>query len=122
LENFHQKTQIFQFFPLRIKKISLVGSKSTWVIDGSASYLLWVKSLLGSGQGPSLTQTDDRHTLYSNTCVVVTFPIKKRINTELFVDRMAAFYVVDGWIKDENVVGRGQPMVMVDPQIEYTTC
>jgi len=33
---------------------------------------------------------------------VMTFPIKKRINTELFIDRMAALYVVDGRIK--NVV------------------
>jgi len=31
-----------------------------------------------------------------------TFAIKKRINTELFTDRMAALYIADGRIKDEN--------------------
>jgi len=32
-----------------------------------------------------------------------TFPIKKRINTDLFIDRMAALYKVDGRIRGENV-------------------
>jgi len=36
------------------KKLLQVGSESTRVEAGSASYLLWVKSKLGSGQGPSL--------------------------------------------------------------------
>jgi len=35
LENFPPKSQIFQFFPLRVKKSGLVRSKSTWVKDGS---------------------------------------------------------------------------------------
>jgi len=42
------------FFPFGSKKFLLVVSKSTWVKGGSASYLQWVKSKLGSGQGPSL--------------------------------------------------------------------
>jgi len=49
------KMSIFQFFSLRVKKKLLrVGSESTRVKAGSASYLLRVKSKLGSGQGPSL--------------------------------------------------------------------
>jgi len=42
------------FFPLDKKKLLRVGSESTRVEAGSASYLLQVKSKLGSGQGPSL--------------------------------------------------------------------
>jgi len=37
------------FFPSNQKKSLRVGSKSTWVKGGSASYLLQVKSKLGSG-------------------------------------------------------------------------
>jgi len=37
------------FFPFGSKKSLRVGSKSTWVKGGSASYLLRVKSKLGSG-------------------------------------------------------------------------
>jgi len=52
---FSLKTSNFQFFSLRVKKKLLwVGSESTRVKAGSASYLLRVKSKLGSGQGPSL--------------------------------------------------------------------
>jgi len=49
LENFPQKCQIYQFFTLRIKK-NLFGSESTRDEGGSASYLLRVKSKLGSGR------------------------------------------------------------------------
>jgi len=42
------------FFPSGQKKLLWVGSESTRVKAGSASYLLRVKSNLGSGQGPSL--------------------------------------------------------------------
>jgi len=42
------------FFPSGQKKSLRVGSKSTQVKGGSASYLLRVKSKLRSGQGPSL--------------------------------------------------------------------
>jgi len=34
----------------------------------------------------------------------MTLPIKRRINTELFIDRTAALYVLASKIKDENVV------------------
>jgi len=52
LENFPYKCQIFSLW---VKKKSLwVGSISTWVKGGLASYLLRLKSMLGSGQGPSL--------------------------------------------------------------------
>jgi len=59
LENFRLKSQIFQFFPFHSgqKKYLWVGSKSTRVKDGSASYLLRVKSMLRLGQGPSLPET-----------------------------------------------------------------
>jgi len=42
------------FFPSDQKKSLGIGSKSTWVKGGLASYLLQVKSKLVSGQGPSL--------------------------------------------------------------------
>jgi len=45
LENFSKKLQILYFW---VKKID-----SGWVKEGSASYLLRVKSMLGSGQGTS---------------------------------------------------------------------
>jgi len=52
----------FEKFPLKIpnfsKKSLLVGSKSTWVKDRSASYLRQFKSMLRLGQGPSLTAID----------------------------------------------------------------
>jgi len=35
---------------------------------------------------------------------VMIFPIKKRINTELFMDKMAALFMADGQIKDELIV------------------
>jgi len=42
--NFPQKSQNFNFFPYVFKKIS----KSTWVKERFASYLLRVKSMLGA--------------------------------------------------------------------------
>jgi len=53
LENFPLKSQIFLLFALVVKK-NLIESKSTWVKDGLACYLLLVKGMLGSGQSPSL--------------------------------------------------------------------
>jgi len=53
LENFPYKRQYL--LPFGSKKSLRVGSKSTQVKGGLASYLLRVKSKLGSGQGPSLT-------------------------------------------------------------------
>jgi len=51
LENFPQKSQIFQFFAIRVKKnLGGLGQKVPWL----ASYLLRVKSMLVSCQGPSL--------------------------------------------------------------------
>jgi len=55
LKNFTIK---HQFFPFGSKKSLWVGSKSTPAKGGSASYLLRVKSMLGSGQGPSLSLRD----------------------------------------------------------------
>jgi len=51
--------KFFNFFPFGKKNLFRVGfgSKSTWVKGGSVSHLLWVKSMLGSGQGPSLQHT-----------------------------------------------------------------
>jgi len=41
-------------------------------------------------------------------------PSDERIYTELFIDRMAALYIVNGRINDESSEG-GQPLVPVDP-------
>jgi len=46
--------KFFNFFPSGQKKSLWVGSESTRVKGGLASYLLRVKTKLGSGQGPSL--------------------------------------------------------------------
>jgi len=54
------------FLPFGSKKSLQVGSESTRVGGGSASYLLWVKSKLRSGQGPSLPDTDGTHCLICN--------------------------------------------------------
>jgi len=51
---FPLKTSNFSFGSKKISS-GRVGSKSTWVKGGSASYLLLVKSMLGLGQGPSLS-------------------------------------------------------------------
>jgi len=50
-----KNVRFFNFFPLSLKKSLPVGSKSTLVNGGPASYLLRVKSKLGSGQGLSLS-------------------------------------------------------------------
>jgi len=55
LENFPLKIPNFSTFCPSGQKISLVGSKNTWVKYRLASYLLWVKSMLGSGR-PTLLQ------------------------------------------------------------------
>jgi len=49
-----KNVKFFTFFPFGLKKFLRVGSKSTRVKGGSASYLRRVKSKLGSGQDPSL--------------------------------------------------------------------
>jgi len=46
--------KFFSFLTFGSKKCHRVGLKSTRVKAGSASYLVRVKSMLGSGQGPSL--------------------------------------------------------------------
>jgi len=45
-----KNVKFFNFSPSDQKKSLRVGSKSTWVKGGSASYLLWVKSKLGLGR------------------------------------------------------------------------
>jgi len=47
------------FFPSGQKKLLRVGSESTRVKAGLASYLLRVKSKLGSSQGPSLQMSEN---------------------------------------------------------------
>jgi len=54
---FPLKIPNFQFFPFGSKKSLRVGSKSTQVKGWFSSYLLRVKSMPGSGQGPSLLWT-----------------------------------------------------------------
>jgi len=46
---------------------------------------------------------------------MMIFPIKKRIKTELFIERTAALNKVNGWLKG------GQQLVLfvIDPQIKY---
>jgi len=50
---------------------------------------------------------------------VMTFPIKKRIETEIFIGRNAALFIQNGGIKDMNKREGGQPFVLVDPQINH---
>jgi len=58
-EKFALKMSNFSIFcPLGQKKSLRVASESTRVGGRSASYLLRVKSKLGSGQGPSLVGSD----------------------------------------------------------------
>jgi len=57
LENFPKKSKNFQLYALWVKKSHRFGSKTTQIKDMSASYLLRVKSMIGSGQGPSLGLT-----------------------------------------------------------------
>jgi len=49
LENFHQKSQSFNFFLYRSKNSHRVGSKITRLKDGLAPYLLRARRMLGSG-------------------------------------------------------------------------
>jgi len=49
---------------------------------------------------------------------VMTFPIKKRINTELFIDRTAALNIKENWIREETSEG-DQPVALVDWRNEY---
>jgi len=50
-----ENTKCFKIFSPSVLNLYLrVGSKSTWVKDTFAFYLLQAKSMLGSSQGPSL--------------------------------------------------------------------
>jgi len=49
-----KNVKFFNFLLFGSKKLLRVGSESTRVEAGSASYLMRVKSKVGSGQGPSL--------------------------------------------------------------------
>jgi len=60
---FPKIVKFFNFFTFGSKKIS---SKSTRVKGGSASYLLWIKSKLGSGQGPSLICSQQVQSIFIN--------------------------------------------------------
>jgi len=55
---FPKNPNFFNFFRFGSKKSHRVGSKNTQVKDGLASYLLQVKSMLKSGQGPSSESRD----------------------------------------------------------------
>jgi len=55
-----KNVKFFNFFPMGQKKSIQVGSESTWVKGGSASYILRVKSKLESGQSPSLHKSAKR--------------------------------------------------------------
>jgi len=68
---FPLKMSNFSIFSLRVK-INIFGSGRK--VPGSASYLLRIKSKLGSGQGPSLLHYQEKN------------------HTELFIDRVAALY------------------------------
>jgi len=52
--NFHLKIPIFQFFAIQVKKTSSCRVKKYPGQTRVSLFLLWVKSMLGSGQGPSL--------------------------------------------------------------------
>jgi len=51
-----------------------------------------------------MRRSEESEKLSQDASPVMTYPIKKRINNELFVDGMTALYSVDGRIKDENVI------------------
>jgi len=42
---------------------------------------------------------------WKNENPVMSFPIKRRINTDLFIDRMAALYLVESWIRHRTNEG-----------------
>jgi len=82
LENFPYKSQIFQFFPFGSKKSLQVRSKSTRVKGGPASYLLWVKSMLGLGQSPSLNLTTTNNALNKKCLSLIVYNICCNVKIE----------------------------------------
>jgi len=52
---------------------------------------------------------------------MMTFPIKKRIHTELFIDRTAALYILESWIRD--TIHKGiEPVALVGWRDKNTLC
>jgi len=49
----------------------------------------------------------------------MAFPIKKRINTELFIDRTAAVHMLETWIRHGTIEG-DQPVILANLRIENT--
>jgi len=47
---------------------------------------------------------------------VMTLPVKKRINTELFIDRTTALYILVSRIKDE-INKRDEPVALADCRV-----
>jgi len=64
-----KNVKFFHFFPFVSKKSHCVGSKSSRAKGRPASYLLRVKSKLGSGQDPSLI-------IWQHTCSFFTYICK----------------------------------------------
>jgi len=60
-------------------------------------------NLKSPARGTNLLKADRMNyvLIKANVCEnpTMTFTIKKSINMELFIDRMAALYIVDGWIR-----------------------
>jgi len=61
------------FFPSGQKKLLRVGSESTRVKAWLASYLLRVKSKLGSGQGPSLALTHPQGVFWAKNGALLNY-------------------------------------------------
>jgi len=105
-----KNVKFFNFFPFRSKKLLRVGSESTQVEAGSASYLLRVKSKLGSGQGPSLKCT-------------------KKVKLSIFITlSITNFYFInDSWgilkfeIINEDCTNNSEIIIIVFDQIPQTT-
>jgi len=51
---------------------------------------------------------------------VMTVPIKKRINTELFIERTAAFYIGETRIREVTEMTGDQPVELDDWRIKDT--
>jgi len=89
--------KVFNFFPFGSKKSLWIGSKSTPVKDGSASYLLRIKSMIGSGQGLSLVLS--KMCFLSN---IIDRDAMKKIVTSHF--SVMLFYASPVWLTEVSPV------------------
>jgi len=72
-------SNLSMFSPSGQKKSLRVGSESTWIEGGSASYLLQVKRKLGSGQGPSLLSSREMTQNYKSNLFQISERVTGRV-------------------------------------------